>query len=170
MTTTHEQATTKGVDHENALASFRQMATSAMGLPAEDKADILDLILDLFLNFPNQSPEQVGNSMQLMYEITTGHRENTKLVEMPLTHDDEDESGPKQYPKWKNWIAEKVRDLRKKKKWTQEDLAAKSDLPQSHISRIERAVHSPSRQTVKKLAKAFGIDVGKLDPHEEVGD
>jgi transcriptional regulator with XRE-family HTH domain len=46
---------------------------------------------------------------------------------------------------------------------TQEQLAAKSGLPQSHISRIENAKHSPSLATLQKIAAALGVPVERFD-------
>lgn len=66
--------------------------------------------------------------------------------------------------KWKEFISHKVRQLRLEREWSQVQLAEKSNLPQSHISRIEQARLSPSHRTVVKLAKAFNVDVGELDP------
>jgi hypothetical protein len=40
----------------------------------------------------------------------------------------------------------------------------KSGLPQSHISRLERARHRPSRATVEKIARALGRLVSDFDP------
>ena len=47
---------------------------------------------------------------------------------------------------------------------TQEQLAAKAGLPQSHISRLEGAKHSPSRATLEKIAAALEVPLSCLDP------
>lgn len=62
------------------------------------------------------------------------------------------------------WISGKIKDLRKSAGMTQHDLADKSGLPQSHISRIENAQHSPSSKTLERLANALGVDKIELDP------
>jgi len=62
------------------------------------------------------------------------------------------------------FVAQTIREFRTERRWTQGQLASRSGLPQSHISRLERGQHSPSYATLEKLAKAFGIKVGKLDP------
>lgn len=61
-------------------------------------------------------------------------------------------------------IAARLSRLRAAANLTQEQLAEKSGLPQSHISRLESAQHSPSLKTVKKLAKALDVSIGELDP------
>lgn len=66
--------------------------------------------------------------------------------------------------KWLEYISGKIKDARKAAGLTQAQLAEKSGLPQSHISRLENAEHSPSRKTLEKIAVALGIDVKTFDP------
>lgn len=46
--------------------------------------------------------------------------------------------------------------LRKNKKWSQEELAAKSGLDRTYISMIERGKRSPTITTIFKLCDALG--------------
>lgn len=62
------------------------------------------------------------------------------------------------------WIGSKIRGTRKEVGMTQEQLAEQSGIPQSHISRLEASMHSPSHRTLRRLAKALGVTVGDLDP------
>ena len=62
------------------------------------------------------------------------------------------------------YIAKAIKKKRDEKEWTQTQLADKSGLQQSHISRLEAGVHSPSWKTLEKIAKALGVEVGDLDP------
>jgi DNA-binding XRE family transcriptional regulator len=64
----------------------------------------------------------------------------------------------------REFVAKNIVKERQKRKWTQEELAEKAGLPQSHVSRLERCVHAPSYLTIEKLAGAFGIAPGQLDP------
>lgn len=68
--------------------------------------------------------------------------------------------------KWKVFISGKIKELRKAAKLTQSQLADLADLPQSHISRLERGQHSPSRKTLERLSAALKVDIGDLDPNE----
>lgn len=153
-------------DEERALVlrPLRELAKVAIRLTASDKVDVFDVLLNLLIDTPNTV--QLTESYRLMQEIIAGRREDTSPVDMPQSHDDRiaktDE--PVDYHNWKQWVGGKIQELRAEKKWTQEDLAKKSGLPQSHISRIERFKLSPSRRTVERLAKAFGVPVGTLDP------
>ena len=57
-----------------------------------------------------------------------------------------------------------VRQLRDARGWTQEKLAREADITTTSVSNVERGATKPSAETVEKLAKAFGLDAGDLDP------
>jgi DNA-binding XRE family transcriptional regulator len=65
---------------------------------------------------------------------------------------------------WAEQIGGKIRQLRTEAEMTQDQLAVKAGLPQSHISRIENAHHSATFMTLEKIARALGVEVGKIDP------
>jgi transcriptional regulator with XRE-family HTH domain len=60
-------------------------------------------------------------------------------------------------PKHRRLLGEAVRAKRKEAGFSQEKLAEKSDLSTVFISRIERAVESPSVDNLVKIAKALAI-------------
>ena len=62
------------------------------------------------------------------------------------------------------WIGKVIKEKRKEANLTQSELAGKSGLPQSHISRLEAGRHSPSHRTLQRIAEALGIAVRSLDP------
>ena len=70
----------------------------------------------------------------------------------------------KRVTKWKRHVADRVKELRTAAKLTQDDLARKAELPQSHVSRIEQAHLAPSSKTIDRLAAALGVEPGKIDP------
>jgi len=55
-------------------------------------------------------------------------------------------------------FGEVLRNHRKGKKISQEELALKSDLQRSFISRIERGMAQPTLVTIFELAQALGIE------------
>jgi len=61
-------------------------------------------------------------------------------------------------------FAKRLRELRLKKKWTQEELAEYADLAYRHVQRLESAKNPPPAKidTIEKLAKAFGITIAQL--------
>jgi len=60
-------------------------------------------------------------------------------------------------------ISRKVKELRRQSGMTQQELAEKSGLPQSHISRLEKGVHSPSYKTMERIANVFGVKHDELE-------
>lgn len=59
-------------------------------------------------------------------------------------------------------LGERVRELRKKRRLTQVQLAERCDIPQSRISAIEKGSHVPNVETVIRLARALGCKVAAL--------
>ena len=57
-------------------------------------------------------------------------------------------------------IGERLREARRRKVWTQEDLARESGVPVVTISRIEndRQEHQPRPSTIRRLAGALGVE------------
>ena len=48
------------------------------------------------------------------------------------------------------------------KGWTQCQLADAAQMPQSHISRLERRAENPKLDTVRRLESALGLKAGTL--------
>lgn len=121
-------------------------------LSREDRDDLYALLLEL----PKaDGPEEWNSIARTMREIL----DQTPVETLPL--DERTSDGLK---KWMTFVGNKVKSLREEREWTQVQLAEKSGLPQSHISRIENGVHSPTRMTLEKLARALNVDIGQLDP------
>jgi transcriptional regulator with XRE-family HTH domain len=59
-------------------------------------------------------------------------------------------------------FGEKVRDLRKEKGLSQEQLAFKADLHRTYIGMIERAEKNITLINVEKIAKALGVKITEL--------
>jgi putative transcriptional regulator len=59
-------------------------------------------------------------------------------------------------------LGERVRELRKKRRLTQVQLAERCDIPQSRISAIEKGSHVPNVETVIRLARALDFKVAVL--------
>lgn len=65
---------------------------------------------------------------------------------------------------WTKSVGEKIKQFREGKGWTQQDLAEKADMLQSHISKLETGQHSPSHKTLVALSKALGVEINQIDP------
>ena len=61
---------------------------------------------------------------------------------------------------YRSSIGKKVRQLRLKHGWTQEELAEKLDLHPSFIGQIERGIKTASLDTLKKFSQVFGVKSG----------
>jgi len=60
-------------------------------------------------------------------------------------------------------IGDKIKQLRNKQGLTQDELARKSDLPYTTLTKIEtNVITKPSIQTVMKIAKGLGISLDDL--------
>ena len=60
-------------------------------------------------------------------------------------------------------IGDKIKQLRIKQGLTQDELARKSDLPYTTLTKIEtNVITKPSIQTVMKIAKGLGVSLDDL--------
>ena len=60
------------------------------------------------------------------------------------------------------YIGDKLRDTRKRKLLTQEQLAERSGVGIATIIRVERNQVEPRGSTIRKLADALDVDAGEL--------
>ncbi len=69
----------------------------------------------------------------------------------------------RKYPEIRYKFGRRLRQLRKKNGWTQEDLSEHADTAYKHIQRLEGKTPSPVKiDTIEKLAKAFKMSCSKL--------
>lgn len=122
-------------DTDDVFELFRSLREAGTD---EERADIVDTILEIM--------------------------EQAPLTVERLPSGDSAEARPEGLQGWIDFASRKVREARKKAKLTQEELAEKSGLQQSHISRIENGKHSPSPYTLEKIATGLGIPVRDFDP------
>ncbi len=60
-------------------------------------------------------------------------------------------------------IGDKIKQLRNKQGLTQDELARKSELPYTTLTKIEtNVITKPSIQTVMKIANGFGITIDNM--------
>jgi ribosome-binding protein aMBF1 (putative translation factor) len=128
-------------------------------LLAEDKCDLYKLVKGLT---DAKTPEDVEAIRVAMLEILD--QEPVRARRLDAT---DLERHPEKLQRWADFVSQRIRDSRKAKGLTQEQLAEQSGLPQSHISRLERGEHSPSRSTLEKIAKGLNVPLSNLDPAAE---
>ena len=56
----------------------------------------------------------------------------------------------------------RIAEARKAKGMTQKQLGVKLNIPQSQVSRTERNPDHATLRTLKKIARALGVDIGAL--------
>ncbi len=60
-------------------------------------------------------------------------------------------------------LGKMLRSLRKRKEWSQVDVAKKAKVSQAYIAKLETGVKkNPSLATLKRIAKALGVSVEQL--------
>lgn len=124
-------------------------------LGKEDQNDLFRLVKAILLARTDEEQEAIRVAMLEILEQCTGG-----IRAMP----EPQKGAADNLAKWKNHVAERVRQLRTEAAMTQDDLATKADLPQSHVSRIEKAHLAPSSKTIDKLAAALRVRPGDIDP------
>jgi ribosome-binding protein aMBF1 (putative translation factor) len=123
-------------------------------LPTEDREDLYDATKALI---SADDEEEQASATQAMYEILEQQKPTIRKMELPAGSCDE-------LKKWTGFVSRRIRDARKAVKLTQAELAAAAGIQQSHISRIERGEHSPTRLTLERIAKATGYPLKHFDP------
>jgi DNA-binding XRE family transcriptional regulator len=126
-----------------------------MRLPKEDRDDLFALVKELA--FATTDEDRFG-ICDTMVEILDGRTVTVERADLS-----EPGAQPEKWQKWTDWVSKKIRDARTGAGLTQEQLAERTGLPQSHISRIENAKHSPSQATIKKIAAALGKQISFFD-------
>ena len=59
-------------------------------------------------------------------------------------------------------FAERIRELRGTKGWSQERLAEEADLHRTYVGGIERGLRNVSLWNIAKLARGFGVPIAEL--------
>ena len=79
-------------------------------------------------------------------------------IEQIVTADPEVQEEYETLPLRRTIIA-RLRALRERKRWTQQQLAGAAGMPRSAIARLESAEHSPRLQALHAVARVLGYDV-----------
>ncbi|HEX8875269.1 MAG TPA: helix-turn-helix transcriptional regulator [Phycisphaerales bacterium] len=126
-------------------------------LPKEDRDDLFALVKELACATTDEDRFGICDTM---VEILDGKRVSIETADLT-----DSSAIPERLTKWNEWVSKRIKDARTEAGLTQEQLAEKTRLPQSHISRIENAKHSPARATIEKIANALGKPLTFFDPN-----
>jgi len=143
-------------EHQSLVMAIGVVLNRARRLSHEDSADLCCLLKHFC---EAQSDEARVAADEAIWELLVG--QPVSVHEMDLDSDEQCDD----LAKWKDFVSARVRESREEAKLTQEQLADRTGLPQSHISRIENAKLSPSYMTLQKIADALKLPVSKFDPN-----
>jgi transcriptional regulator with XRE-family HTH domain len=59
-------------------------------------------------------------------------------------------------------LAERIKSLRRSKRWSQEQLAERASMQRSYLADLERGYRNPSVRTLLKVANAIGVPISSL--------
>lgn len=131
-------------------AAIATVVARMVQLNSKDQEYLFECVKDLATI---KSREDAEDTLKTIIEILESNNGNVVCQEKL-----EREAPKAEYESWLVWISQKLRDARERNGMTQQQLAEKSGIPQSHISRLEGGKHSPSHKTLNKLALALGVD------------
>ncbi len=160
------------------MTGTKELTSSLRAMPAEQRLSVMafSIVVDRISRLPEGDVCDLFELFKIFRRAET--QEDRQAADMAIMEMLEGtpirvhrmELGAKQpvTTNLKNWIAfvsARIRQLRIDQKLTQQQLADQSGLPQSHISRIENGVHSPSHKTLERIAAALKVPLHKLDPN-----
>jgi DNA-binding XRE family transcriptional regulator len=59
-------------------------------------------------------------------------------------------------------LAERIKSLRRSKRWSQEQLAERASIQRSYLADLERGYRNPSVRTLLKIANGIGVPINSL--------
>ncbi len=128
-------------------------------LPKAERDDLFELLQEWRKADTTEEQESIHHAME---EILA----QVPIATKPLFRNEQEPLSRGLKP-WAEHVGQKIRELRANAGLTQNDLASRAGLPQSHISRLENAEHSATHFTLEKIAKALGVPVDEIDPCAE---
>jgi DNA-binding XRE family transcriptional regulator len=120
-------------------------------LGKQDRADLIELIG--CLGQATDQDERV-EIQKAMLEIMADKATTTSPMDL---HE------PVMSSNWAKTVGAKIRSLRSTANITQQQLAKKAGLQQSHVSRIESSEYSPTHMTLCKIAKVLNVAVEEFE-------
>ena len=125
--------------------------------PTQQKR-ILQLV-ELYRNsVDTQESEEIGAALaEILFR-------NPPSVTASKIEDERSDDGGAALTQHRQYVGRQIKKRRHQLKVSQEELAQKAGLPQSHISRLETGKHAPTYLTIEKVAKALRVKPSQLDP------
>lgn len=124
-------------------------------LPEEDKQDLFEISKALTTAETEEELQSAIGAYREILDQEKGHVESLLVEDEPIGLE-----------RWITFVSVRIKAAREKAGMTQAELEDATGLPQSHISRLENGVHSPSASTLEKIAKATGRPLSYFDPNQ----
>jgi DNA-binding XRE family transcriptional regulator len=118
----------------------------------EDRDDLRELLKEYFSTEDDESRESAARGILEICAQASGEVIALNLPPNNAAH-----------ARWSAMIGQRIRDLRLNAGLTQDQLAEKSGLTQSHICRLETGQHSPNGLTIEKIAAALNVSTAEID-------
>jgi DNA-binding XRE family transcriptional regulator len=99
-----------------------------------------------------------GNVLEIPWDVVLYHADPTYPYRRPGSGSPEELESLRRDEQ----IGERVRSERRARKWTLADLGSRTGIKVPNLSRLEKGKHSPSLDTLMKVADAFGVPVTRL--------
>jgi DNA-binding XRE family transcriptional regulator len=99
-----------------------------------------------------------GNRLEVPWDVVLYHADPT----YPYRKPDPGSPGESDRRRVDQIIGERVRRERRARKWTLADLSSRTGIKVPNLSRLEKGKHTPSLDTLEKVADAFGVPVAVL--------
>jgi DNA-binding XRE family transcriptional regulator len=116
-------------------------------------------LVDLYRNAKTE--EDAGEIEEVLAEMLFGEPNNYTASKLSTEESSEARASLEKHRKY---VGVQIRKCRQKLKMSQEELAERAGLPQSHICRLETGKHAPTYLTIEKLAAALGTTTSQIDP------
>jgi DNA-binding XRE family transcriptional regulator len=118
-------------------------------------------LIDLFQNdtFDPENSEELIEIGEAINELFSD--ETPRLVKGLISSQDPE---IRKAEEWFKGLGQAIRRLRRQKRWTQKELAQRSGLSQTAISRFENGTLAPGSRGIERIAKALGVHPGEIDP------
>ena len=66
-------------------------------------------------------------------------------------------------------FGQKLREVRQKKGWSQEEFAHRAELDRTYVSGVERGIRNPTLDVITKFADTLDVEVADLFPRSDRG-
>ena len=139
--------------------AFNEIELQVAKLPKKQRAELAEL--GQMLASESSERERV-EIVRTMWELLFPERLREKLV--AAFSEDDEAAARKRLDAYRLEVGKRIRQRRNKLHMTQEELAVKAGIPQSHVSRLETGMHAATFTTIERVAKALKTSAGNLDP------